>query len=153
MDIKKSEFTISAATVSQCPKDTKPEFAFIGRSNVGKSSLINMLCNTGQNSAHQSLHHQQRLVSGRPSGLRFRKAFEDGAEEARPDDYIVHSAAPTTGEHLRAHRHPPRPDEDRHRLHQLARRELGALLHHLHKGRQARTCTCQAERSEVDELA
>ena len=44
MDIKKSEFTISSATVSQCPKDTKPEFAFIGRSNVGKSSLINMLC-------------------------------------------------------------------------------------------------------------
>ena len=45
MDIKKSEFTISSATISQCPKDTKPEFAFIGRSNVGKSSLINMLCN------------------------------------------------------------------------------------------------------------
>ena len=45
MDIKKSEFTISSATVSQCPKDNKPEFAFIGRSNVGKSSLINMLCN------------------------------------------------------------------------------------------------------------
>lgn len=45
MDIKKSEFTISSATVSQCPKETKPEFAFIGRSNVGKSSLINMLCN------------------------------------------------------------------------------------------------------------
>ena len=45
MDIKKSEFTISSATVSQCPKDTKPEFALIGRSNVGKSSLINMLCN------------------------------------------------------------------------------------------------------------
>ena len=45
MDIKKSEFTISSATVSQCPKDTKPEFAFIARSNVGKSSLINMLCN------------------------------------------------------------------------------------------------------------
>ena len=30
--------------VSMCPKDTKPEYAFIGRSNVGKSSLINMLC-------------------------------------------------------------------------------------------------------------
>lgn len=45
MNITKSEFTISSATVSQCPKDTKPEFAFIGRSNVGKSSLINMLCN------------------------------------------------------------------------------------------------------------
>lgn len=43
MDIKKAEFTISAAKLSQCPKDGKPEFAFIGRSNVGKSSLINML--------------------------------------------------------------------------------------------------------------
>lgn len=45
MEIKKSEFTISSATISQCPKDTKAEFAFIGRSNVGKSSLINMICN------------------------------------------------------------------------------------------------------------
>lgn len=43
MDINKAEFTISSAKLSQCPDDTKPEFAFIGRSNVGKSSLINML--------------------------------------------------------------------------------------------------------------
>ncbi len=45
MDIKKAQFVISAPTVSRCPDDTRPEFAFIGRSNVGKSSLINMLCN------------------------------------------------------------------------------------------------------------
>lgn len=45
MEIKKSEFKISAAKLSQCPKDNMMEFAFIGRSNVGKSSLINMLCN------------------------------------------------------------------------------------------------------------
>ena len=44
MDIKNSEFVISTPMVSMCPKDTKPEYAFIGRSNVGKSSLINMLC-------------------------------------------------------------------------------------------------------------
>ena len=44
MEIKTAEFTISAPNVSLCPKDTKPEYAFIGRSNVGKSSLINMLC-------------------------------------------------------------------------------------------------------------
>lgn len=43
MIIKTAEFTISSPTVTRCPKDTKPEFAFIGRSNVGKSSLINML--------------------------------------------------------------------------------------------------------------
>jgi GTP-binding protein len=45
MDIKSAEFSLSAPMVSMCPKDTKPEYAFIGRSNVGKSSLINMLTN------------------------------------------------------------------------------------------------------------
>jgi len=45
MDIKTAEFTLSAPMVSMCPQDTKPEYAFIGRSNVGKSSLINMLTN------------------------------------------------------------------------------------------------------------
>lgn len=45
MEIKNSQFVISAPTVEKCPKDNKPEYAFIGRSNVGKSSLINMLCN------------------------------------------------------------------------------------------------------------
>ena len=44
MDIKTAEFSISSPMVSMCPADTKPEYAFIGRSNVGKSSLINMLC-------------------------------------------------------------------------------------------------------------
>lgn len=44
MDIKYAEFVTSAAVVSKCPDDVKPEYAFIGRSNVGKSSLINMLC-------------------------------------------------------------------------------------------------------------
>ena len=45
MEIKTAEFTLSAPLVSMCPQDTKPEYAFIGRSNVGKSSLINMLTN------------------------------------------------------------------------------------------------------------
>lgn len=45
MDIKQSEFVISSPMVSMCPSDSKPEYAFIGRSNVGKSSLINMLTN------------------------------------------------------------------------------------------------------------
>ena len=45
MEIKQAEFTLSAPVVSMCPKDSRPEYAFIGRSNVGKSSLINMLTN------------------------------------------------------------------------------------------------------------
>ena len=36
---------MSNSDVAKCPKDNLPEYAFIGRSNVGKSSLINMLCN------------------------------------------------------------------------------------------------------------
>jgi len=45
MDIKSAEFVISNSDVAKCPKVLLPEYAFIGRSNVGKSSLINMLTN------------------------------------------------------------------------------------------------------------
>jgi len=43
MKIKSAVFEISNSDVSKCPKERIPEYAFIGRSNVGKSSLINML--------------------------------------------------------------------------------------------------------------
>ena len=45
MDIKSAEFVISNTDFRKCPESNLPEYAFIGRSNVGKSSLINMLCN------------------------------------------------------------------------------------------------------------
>jgi GTP-binding protein len=45
MDIKSAEFVISNTDYLKCPDSQLPEYAFIGRSNVGKSSLINMLCN------------------------------------------------------------------------------------------------------------
>ena len=43
MKIQSAEFIVSNTNVDKCPKDLLPEYAFIGRSNVGKSSLINML--------------------------------------------------------------------------------------------------------------
>ena len=43
MKIKSAEFVMSNSDVAKCPKERVPEYAFIGRSNVGKSSLINML--------------------------------------------------------------------------------------------------------------
>ena len=43
MTITSAEYIVSSARVEQCPEGQMPEFAFIGRSNVGKSSLINML--------------------------------------------------------------------------------------------------------------
>ncbi|MFT7084252.1 MAG: GTP-binding protein, partial [Nonlabens sp.] len=45
MKITSAEFIISNQDVSKCPNSGIPEYAFIGRSNVGKSSLINMLVN------------------------------------------------------------------------------------------------------------
>ena len=56
MIIKTAEFLMSNSEVSKCPKDILPEYAFIGRSNVGKSSLINMLTN----------HKNLAKTSGRP---------------------------------------------------------------------------------------
>jgi GTP-binding protein len=44
MIIHSAEFIISNTDITKCPEPTKPEYAFIGRSNVGKSSLINMIC-------------------------------------------------------------------------------------------------------------
>lgn len=45
MEIIEAEYLISSPSVDKCPSPDKPEYAFIGRSNVGKSSLINMICN------------------------------------------------------------------------------------------------------------
>lgn len=45
MEIQSAKYIISSPKVEDCPKPDKPEYAFIGRSNVGKSSLINMLTN------------------------------------------------------------------------------------------------------------
>ena len=45
MEIKEARFLISNSVIEKCPVPDKPEYAFIGRSNVGKSSLINMLTN------------------------------------------------------------------------------------------------------------
>jgi GTP-binding protein len=45
LKIKSAQFELSATSLDSCPESELPEFAFIGRSNVGKSSLINLLCN------------------------------------------------------------------------------------------------------------
>jgi GTP-binding protein len=48
MQVKTAIFKKSAAQLKDCPSTNLPEYAFIGRSNVGKSSLINMLCNNAK---------------------------------------------------------------------------------------------------------
>ena len=56
MKITSAEFIISNSDVSKCPTERLPEYAFIGRSNVGKSSLINMITN----------HKNLAKTSGKP---------------------------------------------------------------------------------------
>ena len=63
MLIKNIEFIKSSNSIIECPKDKLPEFAFLGRSNVGKSSLINMIVNNKKLSKTSSKPGKTRLIN------------------------------------------------------------------------------------------
>ena len=63
MTIKEAIFAGSSTKVQEKPKERLPEFAFIGRSNVGKSSLINSLCNSRKLAKTSSAPGKTRLVN------------------------------------------------------------------------------------------
>ena len=63
MKIKTAEFVISAAKLAQCPADNLPEIALIGRSNVGKSSLINKMLNRRALARTSSTPGKTRLLN------------------------------------------------------------------------------------------
>ena len=73
MDFKKAEYLISSPGLAQCPKPDRPEYAFLGRSNVGKSSLINMitgrknLAKTSSTPGKTQLINHFEIVSGQYS--------------------------------------------------------------------------------------
>lgn len=81
MDIRSAQFLISSVKPSGCPKPDRPEYAFIGRSNVGKSSLINML--TGQKSLAK--------VSGTPGKTTLINHFSIRSSDAqgKPTDWYL----------------------------------------------------------------
>ena len=86
MQIKQAEFIISSTDINKCPAAEKPEYAFIGRSNVGKSSLINMLTNkkglakiSGKPGKTQLINHfliNTELVFGRFTGGMAMQVFQ-----------------------------------------------------------------------------
>lgn len=63
MLIKSAVFKISSPDLKRCPRSTMPEFAFIGRSNVGKSSLINMLANKKSLAKTSSTPGKTKLIN------------------------------------------------------------------------------------------
>ncbi len=79
MIIHKANYLISSANISQCPAPAMPEYAFIGRSNVGKSSLINMLCN----------NDRLAKTSGTPGKTQLINHFELTTTTAPTDEHKV----------------------------------------------------------------
>jgi GTP-binding protein len=63
MSVHEVHFVASNTSLSALPKDGKPEYAFIGRSNVGKSSLINMLCNRTNLAKTSSTPGKTKLIN------------------------------------------------------------------------------------------
>src|SRR3712207_6573324 len=63
MIIKEAKFICSNTEVAKCPKTDLPEYAFIGRSNVGKSSLINMLTDRSKLAKTSSLPGKTQLIN------------------------------------------------------------------------------------------
>ena len=77
MKVKSAKYIISSPDYSQCPKTGKPEFAFIGRSNVGKSSLINFLCNNSKLAKTSSSPGKTQLINH----FEIISVSDDGKEE------------------------------------------------------------------------
>lgn len=81
MQIKKAQYLISSPDYTKCPVPDRPEYAFIGRSNVGKSSLINMLCN----------NEKLAKTSNSPGKTQMINHFEiiSGSEKTKPVKWFL----------------------------------------------------------------
>jgi GTP-binding protein len=84
MIITSSQYVISSPSVDKCPAADRPEYAFIGRSNVGKSSVINMICN----------NEKLAKTSGTPGKTQLINHFaivseQEGVKGSKEEWYIV----------------------------------------------------------------
>ncbi len=121
MEIKTANFVTSSSEYTQCPPADKPEYAFIGRSNVGKSSLINMITNfgklakiSGKPGKTQLINHflinEQWYLVDLP-GYGFAKVSKTQKEQFEPmiKNYIVNRENLTSMMVLIDSRLPPQP--------------------------------------------
>ena len=134
--------------VSMCPKDTKPEYAFIGRSNVGKSSLINMLTNNrklAKTSAtpgktllinHFIINKEWYLVDLPGYGYAKRSKKEVDKLDQMIRGYILQreQLVGTAGERVCAGGHPTGASENRPGIHRMAGGVGHSVLHRVYQG-------------------
>src|ERR1051326_3701241 len=78
MEIKEATYLTSSPSFDMCPKPDRPEFAFIGRSNVGKSSLINMLCNNSKLAKISATPGKTQLINH----FDIKSILDNGAEKS-----------------------------------------------------------------------
>ena len=139
MEIKSAEFVISNTNVKKCPTGDLPEYAFIGRSNVGKSSLINML--TGKKGLAMTSQKPGKtllinhfLINGQ--WLWFCPAGKRGTRKYPTDHRRLYLGTRTTHESVCPDRLSPRTAKDRLGVYGMARGKRNPLFSHLHKDRQ-----------------
>ena len=145
MEITSAEFVISNTDVKKCPAGIFPEYAFIGRSNVGKSSLINML--TGRKGLamtsstpgktmlinHFLINKNWYLVD--LPGYGYARRGQKGKDQIRTiiEDYI--SGTRANDQPLCPDRQPAGTPKNRPRVYGMAGRERYPLLYHLYQSR------------------
>lgn len=155
MEITSAEFVISNTDVRKCPTGVFPEYAFIGRSNVGKSSLINMLTarkGLAMTSAtpgktmlinHFLINQSWYLVDlpgygyarrGQKGKDQIRTIIEDYILEREPDDKPVCTDRQSSG-----------ASENRSGIYGMVRRKRHPFLYHLHQSRQVERRTSENE--------
>ncbi len=87
MQIKWAKYVISSPDYTQCPVPDKPEYAFIGRSNVGKSSLINMLCNDTKLAKTSSAPGKTQMLNH--FLITSASANQSGKDDAKPTEWYI----------------------------------------------------------------
>jgi GTP-binding protein len=85
MVIQSAQYIISSPDYTKCPKPDRPEYAFIGRSNVGKSSLINMLCD----------NHKLAKTSGSPGKTQLINHFEIKSARGKTGEGVANPNSPS----------------------------------------------------------
>ena len=144
MEITSAEFVISNTDVKKCPAGIFPEYAFIGRSNVGKSSLINMLTSRKGLAMTSSTPGKTMLINHFLINKNWYLVDLPGwlcptwTKRERPDTHHNRRLYPGTGANdqpLCPDRQPAGTSKNRPRVYGMAGRERYPLLYHLYQSR------------------